>query len=93
MRRAARVDANHAAIVAAYRQFGYLVLSLAGLGDGVPDLLVSRRGQLQLVEVKTATGTLTPDQQQFIAGGWPVKIVRGLDDVLETAPARPRKGR
>ncbi len=100
MRKRGRVDQNHAAIVAAYRQLGYLVLSLAGLGDGVPDLLTrdphpcrACGRSLDLREVKTATGKLTSDQERFIDDGWHVTIVRGLDDVLETAPARPRKRR
>jgi len=39
--RAARVDANHTAVVSALRAAGCLVESLAGVGKGVPDLLVA----------------------------------------------------
>ena len=42
MRRAGKVDANQEAIVAALRASGCAVQSLAGVGAGVPDLLVYR---------------------------------------------------
>lgn len=47
MRRAPRTDANQAEIVAALRTRGALVQSLAGVGAGVPDLLVGWRGALR----------------------------------------------
>ena len=52
MRRAARVDGNHALIVEHFRSLGCSVLSLASLGRGVPDLLVAKQGITWLVEVK-----------------------------------------
>lgn len=50
--RAKRVDQNHAGIVGCLRACGVRVQSLAGVGDGVPDLLCLFRGRLFLVEVK-----------------------------------------
>lgn len=52
MRRAARVDDNQAAVVAALRKAGISVRSLAAVGDGVPDLLCGFRGRNVLLEVK-----------------------------------------
>lgn len=52
MRRAAKVDGNHAAIVATLRAAGCTVQSLAAVGEGVPDLLVGRAGKTYLLEVK-----------------------------------------
>lgn len=52
MRRAAKVDANQEQIVSALRAAGAIVQSLAAIGGGVPDLLVSFRGNLFLLEVK-----------------------------------------
>ena len=52
MRRAAKVDANHRTIVAAFRAHGCTVQSLAAVGAGVPDLLVAFNGRNHLVEVK-----------------------------------------
>lgn len=84
MHRHGRVDSNHADIREALRAAGWRVLSLADLGGGVPDLLVYRTGQpLRLVEVKARGGVVTPAQEQFMADGWPVTIVRSVEDVLD----------
>ncbi len=87
MRRAARVDRNHAEIVAACRLLGATVQSLAGEGKGVPDLLVGWRGANLLFEVKDGTKTksqrrLTPDQVKWHAE-WKgtVYVVECADDV------------
>lgn len=84
MRRAAKVDANHAEIVAALRSLpGCGVISLAQLGDGVPDLLVSFRGHLHLLEVKDGSKrpserSLTPDQAEWHRR-WPSPVAVVLD--------------
>ncbi len=60
-----RVDKNQPEIVKALRAVGATVTSLAPVGDGCPDLLVGYRGETYLMEVKTATGKLTPDQVKW----------------------------
>ena len=70
MRRAAKVDANQAAIVEALRACGASVQSLAAVGKGVPDLLVGLRTRNYLIEVKDGSKPpsarkLTPDQVQW----------------------------
>ena len=57
MRRAAKVDANQTEIIAALRQSGAAVVSLAFAGQGIPDLLVSFKGLTLLMEIKSAKGT------------------------------------
>ena len=52
MRQHGKVDGNHAAIVKALQDAGICVQSLAAVGQGVPDLLVSWRGVNVLLEVK-----------------------------------------
>ena len=52
MRRAARIDSNHAEIVKALRQCGMQVQDLSAVGGGVPDLLVGWRGVNMLLEIK-----------------------------------------
>ena len=52
MRRAAKVDANHAEIVKALRKVGAFVQSLAAVGDGCPDLLVGFRKSTFMLEIK-----------------------------------------
>ena len=83
MRRASKVDANHAEIVLAARKLGFLVQSLAPLGRGCPDLLLyhARTRRLLLVEVKTPKGRIRPLQADF-AALWPVSVVRDIDDLL-----------
>ena len=83
MRRAAKVDANHTSTVAAFRKLGCSVLSLASLGKGVPDLLVSLGGITWLVEVKMPKGKETADQILFISGWKGCRaLVRDLEGVL-----------
>ena len=52
MRLKAKLDENHTEVVKQLRQIGCLVLSLAAVGKGCPDLLVARDGRLLLLEVK-----------------------------------------
>jgi len=63
VRRAHAIDGNQPEIVAALRAFGYQVQSLAGLGGGVPDLLVSRAGVNILLEIKD--GAKSPSAQRL----------------------------
>ena len=52
MRRAAKVDANHAEIVSCFLAAGFSVQSLATVGYGCPDLLLGIDGRNVLVEIK-----------------------------------------
>lgn len=87
--RAARVDANHVAVVEALRKAGANVQSLAGVGKGVPDLLVGIRGKLALFEVKD--GNKRPSQRKLTEdqvlwheqwAGYPVCTVDSVDAAL-----------
>ena len=71
-RRAAKVDANQAAIVGELRAVGASVQPLHTVGQGVPDLLVGFRGRNWLIEVKDGSKPpserkLTPAQQDWHA--------------------------
>lgn len=79
MRRAAKVDQNQAAIVAALRRCGASVQHLHQIGKDCPDLLVGFRGRNFVVEVKDANGTLTPGQAKWMSE-W-----RGQSCVVRTA--------
>ena len=84
MRRRGKTDLNQTEIVDALRRCGYLVQSLAAMGDGVPDLLVYRRDcGLRLLEVKGSQGKLTPDQIEFKAKGWPVEVARTAEEAIK----------
>jgi len=87
--RAARIDANHEQVVSALRAAGASVQSLAGVGKGVPDLLVGFQGKTLLMEVKDGKKTpserrLTEDQVRW-HGAWrggPLAVVDGVDAAL-----------
>lgn len=89
MRRAARLDANHEAVVSALRATGCTVQSLAAVGSGCPDILVGRGGAVLLMEIKDGAKApsdrrLTPDQVRWHADwrGPPVVVVMSVDDAL-----------
>ena len=88
-RYAKRVDANHDAVKQAFKALGCWVGDLHGLGQGMPDLLVSvpPSNVLALIEVKDgdkppSKRKLTKPEQEFHetcpAMIW---IVEGLEDV------------
>jgi hypothetical protein len=82
-RRAARIDSNQPDIVKGLRKFGAGVTSMAPLGGGVSDLLVSFRQRWYVMEVKTEDGDLTPDQVRWIGEQRaPVYTVRSLDQAV-----------
>lgn len=86
MRRAARTDANHRELAAAFRACGYSVLDLSRVGGGCLDLLVARHHRSTLVEIKSEDGELNALQKDFIAG-WrgDTAVVRTLEDVQKFA--------
>ena len=83
-------DTNHAEIKQALKAIGCRVCDLADIGGGVPDLLVggidraSGKPILALIEVKTPTGKLTPDEAEFHADwhGLHLFIVRNAAEAL-----------
>lgn len=88
MRRAAKVDDNHPAIVNALRRAGCNILSLAALGKGCPDLLVHRAGKLVLLEIKD--GSKVPSKQRLtkhqckFRQQWPVSVVKSEEEAITT---------
>lgn len=87
-RRAARTDANHAAIVDALRACGATVQSLAAVGEGCPDLLVGYRSRNVLLEVKNGLSApsrrqLTDDQKDWHAA-WKGRahVVKTIEEAL-----------
>jgi hypothetical protein len=83
MRKIARTDENQAAIVAELRKAGATVQSLHQLGGGVPDILVGIDGKNYLLEIKTRTGRMTPDESEWHrAWRGDVCVVRTPDEAL-----------
>jgi Holliday junction resolvase len=96
-RRAARVDRNHAEIVAGLRQMGCSVLSLAAVGDGCPDILCGWRGVNLLLELKDGSKSpsrreLTADELEFLThwNGTAV-VVKTLQEAIEMMQVHTRE--
>ena len=93
MRRAARVDENLTAIVAAYRKMGCSVHVL----NGVVDLIIGFGGLSDLVEIKNPerAWVYTAAQKQFRrfwTGG--IRLVQTVDDVaIHVSELRKRHAR
>jgi hypothetical protein len=80
-------DANHGEVTKWYEELYCLVHDTHSLGGGFPDLVVrisTRKGHaIALVEVKTADGTLRPNQQTFLRNwGSCVAVVQTREDVF-----------
>lgn len=89
MRRAHRIDANQKTIIEAMRVAGATVHSLAGLANGLPDLLVGYKGNTILMEVKDGDKSpsrqkLTSYQVTFLSNwtGGPVAVVKDVESAL-----------
>lgn len=72
MRKYPRLDKNQHQVVETLRKAGCAVQSLAAIGSGCPDLLVSRAGHNYLLEVKDGSKppsarALTPQEVQWQA--------------------------
>ena len=94
MRRAAKVDRNQSEIIQALRSVGphVSVRSLAGQGNGIPDLICGIHGVTYLIEVQDGAKVpsaqkLTPDQQTFVATwtGAPVVVLRSVEAAVAWA--------
>lgn len=98
--RGGHLDANHKAVVQKLREFGVLVKSLAGVGDGCADLLCGFRGTLVLLEVKDGTlppsdRKLTAKEAEFVAT-WPkTYVVTSAEEAVRVVveAARPAEAK
>lgn len=88
--RRGRIDDNQQTIVNILRTTGATVVSLSGVGKGVPDLLVGFRGVTLLMEIKDgkkppSDRKLTTDQQKWHAEwrGGALAIVDSADSALK----------
>lgn len=95
MRRAARTDANHAAVVGCLKACGCEVQSLAAVGDGVADLLVFHRSTKRLLLVEVKDGKKIPSKRKLTAdqvewhSRWPVSVIERVEEVPGLLSPRP----
>jgi Holliday junction resolvase len=87
--RANRIDSNQPSIVEALEKRGATVQRLNKIKDGCPDILVGYWGDNFLMEIKTADGTLTEDEREWIEK-WNgnVFVVRTIEDALKAMEYR-----
>jgi Holliday junction resolvase len=77
----ARIDSNHKEIVAALREAGATVVSLASMKHGCPDLMVGYQNETILMEIKKdKKAKFTPDQIDFM-GKWRGGAISRVDSV------------
>ena len=94
MRRAARIDDNQAAIVAALRKDGCKVKSTAAVGDGWPDITVQGPdGKIHLMEIKNpdqppSKRKLREKQQKLHDEGWNISVVTNWAEALNVVAWR-----
>jgi Holliday junction resolvase len=85
--RAARTDSNHREVIDTLRQLGAVVLDLSAVGRGVADAVVLIGKHVVFVEIKTARGKLTPEQEKWHQEGWPVRVIRSVDEAIQMVQA------
>lgn len=74
-----RVDLSAKALIAACKQFGVRFAAADGTYDGI--IWVPSTGQLEVVDFKSAGGTLTPGQVKLVAAGWPLRFVSDVEQL------------
>ena len=89
MRRAAKVDQNHAAIRDLFRAHGVAWRDTAAIGHGLPDALVCWGTKLALLEIKSGAKAdkrkgKTADAQRLFATTFPVRRVTTIADAEAT---------
>jgi hypothetical protein len=88
MRRAARTDANHRAIVKAAEQAGLRVYDTSMVGNGFPDLVAQYGSVTELWEVKNGAKPpskrrYTPAQEKSRTSGLMARLVLTEADVMQ----------
>jgi len=93
VRRAAKVDANQAQVVAALRAVACEVECLHAVGGGVADLLVYRRPTQRLFLIEVKDGSKPPSERRLTPAqeGWhrrfPVSVATSVEDALRIVGA------
>ena len=91
--RARAIDANQPEIVAALRRVGCFVTSLAGVGNGCPDIVAIKGRRVWLIEVKDgrkppSARKLTPAEQEWHAkANGQAHVVCSVDEALRLVGA------
>jgi hypothetical protein len=86
--RKARIDSNQPEIVKAFRDLGWIVAHTHTVGQGFPDVVISKAGYTGLVEIKDGNKVaskkkLTKAEKEF-HDSWQgnIHIIESVDDVF-----------
>lgn len=80
---ARRTDSTHTEVIKTLRQCGWKVADTSRLPKFVDAVAYHPgRDSLRLVEIKSAKGKMTDAQDLFMALGFPVHVLRSVDDAL-----------
>jgi hypothetical protein len=84
MRKRGRTDLNQSEIVEQLRDLGWSVESIAGLGQGRPDILIGVDGVNVLIELKSKGGELTDAEHRWHMG-WrgQVFVCYSVEEIIE----------
>lgn len=103
-RYARKVDANHAEIRDGLRALGHEVLDLSAAGQGIPDLMVKRKGwestgipvflEVKRPDIKKSDQALTAAQERWWHFCWRMtRVVQTLDEAIaEVGNAQEKAG-
>ena len=94
MRKYGKIDENQRLIVAALRDVGASVVSLASVGNGCPDVLCAYHGVNYLLEIKRDEKATLTDDQKIFHSRWntPISVVITVEDALRAIGAISKKG-
>lgn len=82
MRYAKRIDANQHEIVTALRDVGAMVTVCSHAGRGLPDILVTHRGDLYPMEIKNGKSAKLTKAEKREHAKHGMHIVRSVDEAL-----------
>jgi hypothetical protein len=101
--KARRTDANHRALLDLAQQLGAKVFDTHCLPNFVDAVVLNPRSRLELVsdqprwvwlpqlelwELKAPKGKLRASQQKLIDAGWPIRVIKTREDVLNALGVR-----
>jgi hypothetical protein len=88
-------DANHNEVVRTLKKCGIATMDTSGLGCGFPDLIVTVKGQIHLVDIKNPNTSYgrrgLNDLQKEFADNWqgpPIYLIYSMDDVASLVAGR-----
>lgn len=86
MRKFGKIDSNQKAIIQRLREIPSLsVVSIASVGNGIPDIIIGYKNFNYLIELKSSSTSKLTEQEIKFVKGWNgnVAVCYNLDQVLQ----------